>query len=151
MQGFAVAVKMGVSKKEAKDYADQLLKIPSDVRTELLLDVTAKVGVVLAPTLQNLARGAAQAKKQGRDGRAAGGPVFAGTAYTVGEHGREVFTPATDGYITPHDKVNLSAAAQDITIELHNYMTVGDEQVVQVIRKKVRVGGGDVQRVLGAA
>lgn len=34
--------------------------------------------------------------------RAAGGPVRAGVAYTVGERGEETFVPETDGYILPH-------------------------------------------------
>ena len=34
--------------------------------------------------------------------RAAGGPVTAGTAYTVGERGQETFVPATNGTIIPN-------------------------------------------------
>lgn len=33
---------------------------------------------------------------------AAGGPVMAGVAYTIGERGSERFVPKTDGYILPH-------------------------------------------------
>jgi hypothetical protein len=35
-------------------------------------------------------------------GRAAGGPVSAGTAYLVGERGPEIFTPGSNGGITPN-------------------------------------------------
>jgi phage-related minor tail protein len=34
--------------------------------------------------------------------RAAGGPVSAGSTYLVGEHGPELFTPASGGQITPN-------------------------------------------------
>ena len=35
-------------------------------------------------------------------GKAAGGPVIAGRAYTVGEKGRELFVPNTSGTIIPN-------------------------------------------------
>lgn len=35
--------------------------------------------------------------------RAMGGPVDAGRTYLVGERGMELFTPSSDGYITPND------------------------------------------------
>jgi len=34
--------------------------------------------------------------------RAGGGPVFGGNSYIVGEHGQEVFTPGSNGTITPN-------------------------------------------------
>jgi hypothetical protein len=48
-------------------------------------------------------------------GRAAGGPVVAGTSYIVGERGPEMFTPTTSGNITPNDKLmgDDSAAVLD--------------------------------------
>lgn len=41
-------------------------------------------------------------------GRAAGGPVSAGSTYMVGEKGPEMFTPARSGYIVPNDKMGGS-------------------------------------------
>jgi hypothetical protein len=38
----------------------------------------------------------------GLPGRAAGGPVTAGMPHMVGERGRELFIPSTDGVIVPH-------------------------------------------------
>jgi hypothetical protein len=38
-------------------------------------------------------------------GRASGGSVSAGTAYTVGEFGKEVFVPSTNGRIIPNDQL----------------------------------------------
>lgn len=40
----------------------------------------------------------------GKGMRAAGGPVMAGMPYTVGEVGRELFVPDTDGQIVPHGR-----------------------------------------------
>jgi len=38
-------------------------------------------------------------------GKAAGGNVYAGVQYPVGERGVEMFTPATNGYITPNNQL----------------------------------------------
>ena len=38
-------------------------------------------------------------------GRAAGGPVMGGTSYLVGERGAELFTPTSNGVITPNNKL----------------------------------------------
>lgn len=48
-------------------------------------------------------------------GRAGGGPVEAGTAYTVGEYGREMFVPAVDGTIVPNHALGRAAP----TVVLH--------------------------------
>lgn len=42
-------------------------------------------------------------------GRAAGGPVAAGTPYVVGESGKELFVPRQDGVIIPNHAVKSSA------------------------------------------
>lgn len=38
-------------------------------------------------------------------GRAAGGSVMGGTSYLVGEKGAEIFTPSSNGFITPNNKL----------------------------------------------
>jgi len=38
-------------------------------------------------------------------GKAAGGPVMGGTSYLVGERGAEIFTPSSNGSITPNNKL----------------------------------------------
>lgn len=43
-------------------------------------------------------------------GKAAGGPVAAGTAYPVGEQGPEWFVPTTSGFIIPHHESSSGAA-----------------------------------------
>jgi hypothetical protein len=41
--------------------------------------------------------------------RAAGGAVYRGTRYVVGEQGAETFTPTENGYITPHGASSAGA------------------------------------------
>jgi hypothetical protein len=38
-------------------------------------------------------------------GKAAGGPVMGGTSYLVGERGAEIFTPSSNGFITPNNRL----------------------------------------------
>ena len=52
--------------------------------------------------------------------RASGGPVVAGSAYMTGELGRELFVPATDGYIFNNDDTEdiLGNRGGDIVIQI---------------------------------
>lgn len=49
-------------------------------------------------------------------GRAAGGPVSAGTTYLVGENGPELFTSATSGTIIPNNRMGNSGNTINITV-----------------------------------
>nr|BDD43789.1 hypothetical protein 9 [Spirochaetaceae bacterium] len=61
------------------------------------------LGLIAASGLAAIGAGAWNAhveqKRSELEGRASGGPVTAGTAYMVGEHGPEPFIPQTSGYI----------------------------------------------------
>lgn len=61
-------------------------------------------------TAGNLASQAAQNAAH-PPGKASGGPVYAGRAYMVGERGKELFTPATDGYIVPNHALRTASSA----------------------------------------
>jgi hypothetical protein len=49
-------------------------------------------------------------------GRAAGGPVNAGTTYLVGERGPELFTPSGSGSIIPNHKLGGGGGGINITV-----------------------------------
>jgi hypothetical protein len=49
-------------------------------------------------------------------GRAAGGPVNAGTTYLVGERGPELFTPSGSGSIIPNHKLGGGSGSINITV-----------------------------------
>jgi predicted PurR-regulated permease PerM len=49
-------------------------------------------------------------------GRAAGGPVNAGTTYLVGERGPELFTPSGSGSIIPNHKLGGGGGSVNITV-----------------------------------
>lgn len=86
--------------------------VPPKVETTVTAD-TAQASAALAALIHQVdvlhaaAPGAVNfSARPGEPGfyaaRAAGGPVYAGVPYTVGEHGIETFVPATDGYIISH-------------------------------------------------
>jgi hypothetical protein len=51
-------------------------------------------------------------------GKAAGGPVKAGTSYVVGERGAEMFVPKTDGVIIPNDKMGGGGVVNNFNINV---------------------------------
>jgi len=73
--------------------------------------------------------------------RARGGPVYRGERYIVGEGGWETFTPAVDGYITPHGQsapgyggsggaAGLLAAAAELRAAVQHLTSMPAHQVV---------------------
>jgi hypothetical protein len=51
-------------------------------------------------------------------GMASGGAVQAGRPYWVGENGRELFSPATNGIITPSSQTSNLYGGNNITIHI---------------------------------
>ena len=49
-------------------------------------------------------------------GKAAGGPVNAGTTYLVGERGPELFTPSGSGMIIPNNQLGGGGGSINITV-----------------------------------
>ena len=75
--------------------------------------------------------------------RAGGGPVNAGTAYTIGERGRETFVPGVSGTILPHG----------LTEQLLSGMRAGDQQgpahsSVDLLRRAMAAGGAGSPRAV---
>lgn len=64
-------------------------------------------------------------------GKATGGPVNAGTIYTVGEEGPETFVPRTNGYIIPNGVGggNTTTVVQNITVQAGVSQTVRTEMM----------------------
>lgn len=68
----------------------------------------------------------------GKNTRAAGGPVSAGTSYLVGERGPEIFTPSTFGAITPNH-----ALGGGITVNITGNEFIGEEGVANRIASTI--------------
>lgn len=94
--------------------------------------------------------------------RAMGGPVSAGTAYTVGETGPEMFVPGTNGYILPNEMTSGETIIvnQTINVETGVSQTVRAEMATLLPRFKqeamtgvleAKQRGGSYARGLSAA
>ena len=49
-------------------------------------------------------------------GKAAGGPVRSGTSYLVGERGPELFTPSSNGMITPNNRLSGGSTTINLNV-----------------------------------
>jgi hypothetical protein len=88
--------------------------------------------------------------------RAAGGPVKAGQPYWVGEKGPEPFIPDQNGVILPNSAVKktgstpvMGGGATTVVLKVESGGSRMDDFIAELIRKYVRVNGGDVQAVFG--
>lgn len=81
-------------------------------------------------------------------GRAAGGPVLAGSAYMVGERGPELFVPGESGAIIPNDRLNVPIGGRSLQLDsggaaptVVNVYVAGsirsDHEVAQVVRDEL--------------
>lgn len=62
-------------------------------------------------------------------GKAAGGPVWGGEAYVIGERGPEVFVPWTSGTVVPNERIGGGG----VTVSLQNYF-YGPTDAAEVAR-----------------
>lgn len=64
-------------------------------------------------------------------GRALGGDVTAGTSYLVGERGAEIFTPTTNGVITPNASMGGSVGGNQTIVNQTFQISTGVSQTVR--------------------
>jgi len=68
-------------------------------------------------------------------GRAMGGPVFGGVPYTVGERGREVFVPETNGRIIPNHRLRAGGGSS-VGIVNHGTINIGSRKAAEVMANR---------------
>lgn len=78
---------------------------------------------------------------------ARGGVARAGMPHIVGERGPELFVPGVTGRVVPNNR--LGGGMQTVRVVLD--VTGSDSEMKQLIRKMVRVNGGNVQTAFGTA
>lgn len=101
--------------------------------------------------------------------RQSGGPVYAGNSYLVGETGRELFTPTTNGYITNNQDLSsqTSNSSQSVVHQTNHYNIDAsgnadvDEKINKGIERAVTMsrvalikdlqGNGDVRKLVKTA
>ena len=126
------------------------------IRTTILQAIMAAVGLASAPAA--LAFG----QMTGIVGKAAGGPVNAGSPYMVGEVGPELFVPRSNGIIVPNDMMGRESTqvvqniyvqtgvAQTVRAEMAALLPAFKQQAIAgVVEAKQR--GGSYARALSPA
>lgn len=192
--------RFGLTREQARRYADSILKIPSKASTTISSNATSQASRIqaLAARIRGLPDGrytvtevlrsedrrdrATANRGPGAIGRrAAGGDVTAGVAYRVGERGEETFVPQVNGFILPEGRrpgpaelglirdrfhrrgkhqppgnhgpfpggIGVKVPGQGATFTVQADGTRASRALVEILREAIRVGGGDVQAVLG--
>lgn len=70
--------------------------------------------------------------------RASGGPVYAGSTYIVGEMGPELFTPSTNGYIVPNDK--LGGNGPQVVVNFNGDVIGNEQSIYSLVNRAVKAG-----------
>ena len=113
-----VAEDLGFNKDKVDKYAGSIRNVPKRWKTRLTADTSEAEANLsrVAGWIERInsegvtTRVPAAVERGGAGGRASGGPVLKGRTYMVGEHGRELFTPATTGHITPAHQTTRNAS-----------------------------------------
>jgi hypothetical protein len=82
-------------------------------------------------------------------GRAAGGPLTAGKSYIVGEHGRELLTMGSSGFVTPSSAMGGDTHLHKVTVkigetELRDLVTSQISMITQGVAVAARMGRGSI-------
>jgi hypothetical protein len=138
-----LAGQAGATKKQLDDLAHTY---------EIKFSIDAIAGAVsnVAAAVSNALRGLSfggnpQKSATFGGGRAVGGPVSAGTTYLVGERGPELLHMGSNGYVD-----SKAGGASQVVVSFEAPPAgSGLEELWRVLRKYIRINGGDVQTVLG--
>lgn len=76
--------------------------------------------------------------------RASGGPVVAGQPYMVGEVGKEMFVPSTNGKIIPNNQLKSGGSNQTVNVTFNGVFT-GNEQEFRKLAVKMMGAFNDAQ------
>lgn len=138
-----IATQFGLTKKEARTYADQLGLIQKDVKSNVALDGVEKAkadakavrdAVLSIPQFRQVEIRTKATKIIGEsEARASGGPVSAGKTYMVGEQGPELLRlQGSNGVITP----NSRSAVPQATGPTYNVYGYPDEATLRALERR---------------
>lgn len=167
--------RFGLTRGQARRYADSILKIPSKATTrvsapgvqssrESVNRLIGKIyeinGKTYTYTIQEriVSDDRRDAAMANRGRRATGGPVYAGQSYLVGENGPELFRPLNQGVIDStattmganYGATGGGGGVATVVLSVESGGTDMERMFVEMIRQHVRIKGqGDVQTALG--
>ena len=139
------------AKRELADYISEFADIPDSVKTSLITkldkgavaEVTAYLnGLRLGVTVPVKPVGSALSTLGTGGKRASGGQVQAGVPYTVGEQGREMFVPNTNGVVVPHGALNAGGGGGGVVVNLYPRTMPTERELIDLINGIRRKQGG---------
>lgn len=114
------------------NFITSLENIPSVVQTEVRTNYT-QTGTPVSHNPAPISQGGTTPEF-----RASGGPVMAGQSYIVGEAGRELFVPQTNGMIVPNDKM---PGAASVTVNVYGAMGANPAAIAGAVSKALTPRG----------
>ena len=145
-----VADRLGLTKKQVKDYEDAIRNVPRSWKTKVTADTADASAKVAAfrDQLEGIKHGSWEAVLRTRlagapEPRAAGGPVRPGQMYQVGEKGPELFMPSTAGTVV--DANTTARMSGGVTINGDINISSSDrpsgETLVSALRREAFLAG----------
>ena len=144
----------GRSAQETRDYTRDIVEmvraledVPPETKAQMIATLDAGNIAAIESRLSQLARNRVVSisgqlvgggLRNEMEGRAAGGPVTAGTPYIVGERGPEVIVPGRSGTVIPNNRIGVGGGV-NVTINMPPGSNGAD--VVRAIRKYERSNG----------
>jgi hypothetical protein len=123
----------GRSAQETRDYTrdlaemiDKLEDVPPETKAQMIATLDAGNIAAIESRLSQLARNRVVSisgqlvgggLRNEMEGRAAGGPVTAGTPYLVGERGPEIVVPGRSGTVIPNNRIGVGGGV-NVTINM---------------------------------
>ncbi len=147
----------GRSEQETRDYVRAIAEmvmalegVPPETKAQLIATLDAGNIAAVESRLNQIARNrivsisgqvVGSGLRNELEGRAAGGPVTAGTPYLVGERGPEIVVPGRSGTVIPNNRIGVGGGGMVI-----NITTGADPQAVIAAIKKFEKSNGAAWR-----
>jgi vacuolar-type H+-ATPase subunit F/Vma7 len=149
----------GRSEQETRDYVRAIAEmvmalegVPPETKAQLIATLDAGNIAAVESRLNQIARNrivsisgqvVGSGLRNELEGRAAGGPVTAGTPYLVGERGPEIVVPGRSGTVIPNNRIGVGGGGGGMVI---NITTGADPQAVIAAIKKFEKSNGAAWR-----
>jgi hypothetical protein len=145
----------GRSEQETRDYVRAIAEmvmalegVPPETKAQLIATLDAGNIAAVESRLNQIARNrivsisgqvVGSGLRNELEGRAAGGPVTAGTPYLVGERGPEIVVPGRSGTVIPNNRIGVGGA---INVNIYPKSLPTDRELIDLVTNLRRRNGG---------
>ena len=145
----------GRSEQETRDYVRAIAEmvmalegVPPETKAQLIATLDAGNIAAVESRLNQMARNrivsisgqvVGSGLRNEMEGRAAGGPVTAGTPYIVGERGPEIVVPGRSGTVIPNNRIGVGGG---INVAIYPKTLPTDRELIDLVTNLRRRNGG---------